>query len=331
MRTGVAAAALLLGTVAAGPAVAAAPAPLEQARQAAEHTDFDGVLEVRWWDGATTQSQQLTVQAAGGSVTVRGATLVMAKPALGPLLAQAGGGWEEMWLPSLALTPRPDGSSKYVTMPATDGPTVAGRTTRVVDVRRDGALQERIYLDTQTSLLLERDQYDAGGRVIRTLAFDSVRIGPEPAPPADPPSPAHHAPSAVSPERMARTMAAPTTLADGYQRLGIYRSGDVVQVLYSDGLYDLSLFEQQGRLRRSDLPGAGEPVAVGRMSGWRYPWPGGQLVVWSSAGKVFTAVSDAPADQVLTAVRSLPPTPARQLSLMGKLRRACQALMEPLS
>jgi hypothetical protein len=69
---------------------------------------------------------------------------------------------------------------------------------------------------------------------------------------------------------------------------------------------------------------------VGSATGWRYPWPGGQLVVWSAGGKVYTAVSDAPVDQVLTAVRSLPPVPSRELSLLGKIKRACQALMQPL-
>ncbi|HEX2118699.1 MAG TPA: hypothetical protein VHF91_05920, partial [Acidimicrobiales bacterium] len=62
-----------------------------------------------------------------------------------------------------------------------------------------------------------------------------------------------------------------------------------------------------------------------------YAWPGGQLVVWSDGGRVFTAVSDAPAEQVLAAARSLPPIPGRELSLLAKIRRACQALMEPLS
>jgi hypothetical protein len=141
---------------------------------------------------------------------------------------------------------------------------------------------------------------------------------------------AHHAPKAVAPERLGRSAVAPGALADGYQRTGVYRDGSVLHVLYSDGMYDLSVFQQPGRLRRSDVPPSGERVTVGRATAWRYPWAGGQLVVWSSGGKVFTAVSDAPADQVLAAVRSLPPAPARELSLLGKVRRACQALMEPL-
>ena len=325
---GVAAVALVAGLAA--PASAGGPAPLEQARQAAEHTVFEGVLEVRWRDGEVTRSEHLQVEAAGGSLMVRGANLVMAGPEHERLLSH-GGGWEEMWLPSLGSTARPDGMAKYRTTAPVDGPAVAGRPTVMMEVRTDGALLERIYLDRDTSLLLERDQYDRQGAVVRQLAFESLTIGSTGQAPSAPSSPAHHAPEQVAPGQLASPAALPASLADGYQRIGIYRSGPVLQALYSDGLYDLSLFQQQGRLRRSDLPGKGERVSVKGATGWRYPWPGGQLVVWSAGGRVFTAVSDAPADQVLTAIESLPKVPGRELSLLGKIRRAAQALMEPLS
>jgi sigma-E factor negative regulatory protein RseB len=322
---------LLLG-VAAPTAAAGGPAPLEQARQAAEQHAFEGVLEVRWRDGAELRSERLNVEAAGGSLVVRGANQVMARPAFGRLLAHAGKGWEEMWLPSLAPAPRPEGIPKYQTTAAGPGPDVAGRPTTVVEVHRNRKRLERIYLDTQTNLLLQREQFDAQGEVVRTLAFSSLRfVAPSTGAPAAPASPAHHAPKAVDPDRLTTQTAAPPALGEGYARMGVFRGDSVLHVLYSDGLYDLSLFQQQGRLRRSDLPPSGVEVAVGGTTGWRYPWPGGQLVVWSTGGRVFTAVSDAPADQVLAAVRSLPEMPKRELSLLGKIRRACQALMEPLA
>ena len=325
-RRAVATVALVAGLAVPLPAGAGGPAPLEQARHAAEHTAFEGVLEVRWRDGDTTRSERLQVEAAGGSLMVRGANLVMARPQFGRLLSHGGGGWEEMWLPSLAPTPRPDGQPKYRTTDPTNGPPVAGRPTRVVEVHQGGRLLERLYLDTQTNLLLERDQFDAGGQVVRRLAFESLRINPGGPPPSVPRSPSNHAPKKVT----ADGLTAPDALADGYERMGAYRSGSVLQVLYSDGVYDISLFQQDGRLRRSDLPPAGERVPVGEATGWRYPWPGGQLVVWSAGGKVFTAVSDAPVDQVLTAVRSLPQAPSREPSLLGKIRRAAESLMQPL-
>lgn len=320
--------ALLLGAVT--PALAAGPAPLEQARQAAEHLSFEGTLQVGWRDGTVTRTEHLAVEAAGGALLVRGANQVMARPAFGRLLAHGIGGWEEMWLPSLAPGPRPDGASKYATTAPADGPSVAGRTTRVVEVRLRGALLERIYLDRETDILLGRDQFDGRGDVLRNVGFETFRLAPSASAPAPPPSPAHHAQQVVAMDHLPASTVAPGILADGYQRTGIYRAGAVTQVLYSDGLYDLSLFEQEGRLRHADLPPSGEQVAVGTANGWRYPWPGGQLVVWSTGGKVFTAVSDAPTDQVLAAVRSLPASPSHELSLLGKARRACQALMQPL-
>ncbi len=308
------------------------PAPLEQARHAAEHTVFEGVLEVRWRDGDETRSERLRVEAAGGSLIVRGANLVMARPEHGRLLAHGGGGWEEMWLPSLAPSARPDGTAKYRTTAPVPGPPVAGRPTKVVEVHTAGTLLERVYLDTETNLLLERDQYDRQGAVVRRLAFESLTIG-SPAEPLSPPrSPAQHAPDAG--------LAGPPALAGG-------GSGQPGRRLPADGDLQERL-RAPGALQRRALrpvpvraagpccvdrtcPDKGERVSVRGATGWRYPWPGGQLVVWSAGGRVFTAVSDAPADQVLTAVRSLPKVPGGELSLLGKIRRAAQALVQPLA
>ena len=46
---------------------------------------------------------------------------------------------------------------------------------------------------------------------------------------------------------------APARLADGYTRVGVFRRDGVVQVLYSDGIYDLSVFERRGVLDRREL------------------------------------------------------------------------------
>jgi hypothetical protein len=177
--------------------------------------------------------------------------------------------------------------------------------------------------------MLERDQYGEDGSVVHTMAFESLTLGGSMASPATPPS-ADHVAKPVAVRGQVGALA-PLELADGYRRVGVYRSGGILHALYSDGVYDLSVFEQAGRLRHSDLPGPGDPVAVGGGTGWTYPWPGGQLVVWSTKGRTLTAVSDAPADQLLLAVRSLPPLPAEHPSLLSKLRGACRTLMEPLA
>lgn len=327
MRGTVASGAAVVLLVASTPVLATGPAPLERARHAAEQMAFAGVLSVRWRDGGVIRSERLTVQAADGALMVRGANQVMARPAFGRLLAHRGGGWQEMWLPSRAPTPRPDGVPKYEMSDPALGGQVAGRPTKVIEVHHRGRLLERIHLDAATELLLQRDQYDAEGAIVRTLGFESIDLDPSVPAPTAPSSPAKGASKEVSPD----DVAAPATLGEGYERMGAYRKGAVLQVLYSDGVYDISLFQQSGRLRTSDLPKSGDKVELADATGWRYAWPGGQVVVWSEGGSVFTAVSDAPPDQVVAAVRSLPPIPTRELSLLGKIRRACQALMEPLS
>lgn len=336
MRTGPAAAmlAVLLSGTVPGPtgvpsAMAAPAGPLEDARRAVEQTAFEGVMDVRWVDGAVMRSQRLIVKADHSTLAVLGGNRVMAVAPFERLVSHGGGAWEELWAPTTTPSVRPDGGAKYQVTSVPDGPPVAGRPTFTVEIRQGGALRERLQLDAATSLALERDQYDEGGALARTLAFETLTVGAS-ALPALPSEAAHHAPRLVAASQSA-SPATPDSLPEGYQRLGIYRSGNVLQVLYSDGVYDLSVFQQPGRLRRADLPPSGEPVALGTTRGVRYAWAGGHLVVWSSGGNVFTAVGDGPLDEVLQAVRAVPESPDRTPSLLGKLRRACRAVMEPLS
>jgi len=330
MRSASAAAAVLTVLLSgAAPALAVPAGPLEDARRATEQTAFEGVMDVRWLDGTITRSEKLTVKAGHAGIAVLGGNQVMAFEPFERMVSHGGRAWEELWQPTAALSVRPDGAAKYQVTTLVGGPTVAGRPTFTVEIRQAGALRERLELDTATSLPLAREQYDEHGAVARALAFETLTVGATDLP-ARPVAPADHAPRAASASQAAAS-AAPATLPDGYQRLGVYRSGDVLQVLYSDGIYDLSVFQQGGRLRLGDLPTSGQRVAVGDTTGMRYAWAGGEAVVWSAGETVFTAVGDGPLDDVLRAVRSVPPVPDRAPSLLAKLKRACRAVMEPLS
>ncbi|MCA1692956.1 MAG: hypothetical protein LC733_12445, partial [Actinobacteria bacterium] len=137
------------------------------------------------------------------------------------------------------------------------------------------------------------------------------------------------APSPVVAHRVPDKVSAPGRLPEGYERLGVYRRSGVHHVRYSDGLYDLSVFQESGRLNRKGIPG-GTPVAIGPGQGWHHVWPGGHLLLWEAKGVVYTAVSDAPLDQVLTAVRALPVTTGSS-SLFSRLRRVARSLVQPLA
>jgi len=246
----------------------------------------------------------------------------MAAPSSERLVQHGGGTWDLLWPAGLGPGSRPDLAAKY-TVDERPGPVVAGHPTTEYDVSSEGRLRERLRLHTATSLLLSREQFDDNGRSVRSVGFEALNL--EPSSPAVPPAPVdheRHTPRAVP-------VAAPADLGDGYQRLGVYRRSGVVQSLYSDGLYDLSVFQQRGRLRGDDLPPGGAAVDVAGSGGWRYTWPGGNLVVWQGGDSVFTAVSDAPLDQVLVAARSVP-RPQRGASFWVKIRSACATLVQPL-
>ena len=329
--------ALVTGLLATSVAVAAVGAsgvpaddPFERARDAARRVSFTGTVEVRWRDGGTEHHEQLTVQSSGGSLLVRGGNQVMASSTSERLVRHEGGGWDLLWPPAIDRAARPDPGLKYETAEH-DGPEVAGRPTTVVDVLQQSVLREQVFLDRETELLLQRRQVDEAGATTRVVGFTALVIDPTTAPPPPPAKTVDLAPEAMLPASLASPGMAPPRLAEGYARLGVYKREGSVQVLYSDGLYDLSVFERQGALDRRDLGKAGGPVQVGEAGGWRYTWPGGHVVLWQAGGTVYTVVSDAPLDQVLIAARDLPVPATRRPSVVERLRSVARTLIQPLA
>lgn len=320
----------LLATLpAAGAAGAAADDPFDRAREAMDRVSFTGTVEIRWREGQEERREQLAVRSAGGSLLLRGATQVMLSSTSERLIQRPDGGWQLLWPPALGRVDGPDPSLKYQTAEHA-GPAVAGRETTVVDIRQHGRLREQVFLDRDTDLLLERRQYDETGATTRTVGFTELVVDPTTAPPPPPAAASDRAPVEVEPSRLTSPALAPLTLADGYTRVGVYQRDGVVQVLYSDGIYDLSVFQRRGALDRRDLGPGGVPVTMGKASGWRYAWPGGQVVLWQAGGTVYTVVSDAPLDQVMTAAGDLPVPERRRPSLLERLRSLARTLVQPL-
>jgi len=303
--------------------------PFDRARTAAARVSFTGEVEVRWFDGRTERHEQLTVQSAEGSMLLRGGNQVMVSATSERLVQREGGEWDLLWPPVLERADGPDPGLKYQTTEH-DGPVVAGRETTVVDVRQQDVLREQVFLDRVTDLLLQRRQFDEKGATTRVVGFTSLVIDSRTTRPVSPVKTADLAPESVPVGSLSSAMA-PDRLADGYARLGVYKRDGTVQVLYSDGIYELSVFERRGALDRRDLGKDGGPVQVGNAAGWRYAWPGGQVVLWQAGGTVYTVVSDAPLDQVLTAARDLPVPAARKPSALERLRSIARTLIQPLA
>ncbi len=304
--------------------------PFDRAREAAARVSFTGTVEVRWLDGGTEHHEQVTVQSAAGSLLLRGGNQVMVSATSERLVQHEDGGWNLLWPPALDRVDGPDPALKYQTVEE-DGPPVAGRATIVVDVRQQSVLREKVFLDSATDLLLERRQFAPDGTVARVVGFTTLVIDPATAPPPSPAKSDNQAPEAVAPASLSSADLAPARLADGYTRVGVYKRDGVVQVLYSDGIYELSVFQRRGALDRQELGEEGGPVPVGKAAGWRYAWPGGQVVLWQAGPTVYTVVSDAPLDQVLTAARDLPVPATRNPSVLERLRSVARTLIQPLA
>ncbi|MEW6152774.1 MAG: hypothetical protein AB1673_02135 [Actinomycetota bacterium] len=300
--------------------------PLQAAGQAAAEVAFVGALRVTWSEGDRRHSESLLVQGGDGAVLVRGGNQVLASEGA-RLVEHAGGRWDLLSPPGSAPAGRPALRTKYQ-LTSYGGEPVVGRSTRVVEVRHGGVLLERLSLDDETGLLLRREQFAGGPSPTRVVEFETLTIG-EATVPTVPTRVFDAAPEVVPATKVPSSVSAPATLAGGYRLVGVYKRGGVAQVVYSDGLYDLSVFQQPGRLDRGKGP-AGDPVVVGDHRGSHLAWAGGHIVTWEGGGTVHTALSDAPLAQLLPAAASLPlagsPSP-----FLRRLRQVCRALVQPFA
>lgn len=284
---------------------------LRRAQAASASVAFVGTVVVRWVDGGGgIHTEPMPVQGRGNELELG---LDLDQPSL-------------TWTGGVSTTRQaPDPTEKYA-VHADPGPLILERPTTRVLLEADGRLTEEADVDDASGLLLRRQVYDSSGSTIRVVEFTSL---------ADLQS---VSPGGVIPVRQPREVPkltevpqpfeAPDGLAGGYTRLGAYRRGPAVQVLYGDGVRTLSVFSQLGEADPSALPAGGEALPVGGTVGRRWTWAGGQVVTWSEQGTTTTVVGDGPPAEVLAAARSVPePTSP---SFLSHLRQACRHVVRLL-
>lgn len=209
-----------------------------------------------------------------------------------------------------------------------------------IDVRRlSGTVVGRIWLDDATGLAVQRELLDTAGRVVRRSTFTGLSIlstGNAPSP--SPAAPAHDdCVDGLSSDELARLDSEGWDLP-GTQLAGLTQvcartvgSGNdrSIQLSYSDGLFALSLFAQQGRLDGAMPSGfsrrqVGDTAVYLRCGLYRE-------VSWAGSGMVYTLVTDAPDDTVGTAVESLPTVAADHgvLARMSKGIRRVGSWVDP--
>lgn len=179
--------------------------------------------------------------------------------------------------------------------------------------RSTGAPREALYVDEETSLVVRRETYDTEGELRRIVAFTDLELAA-----ADVRRPDDDdleveqqtlAPADVEDLR-ARGFLVPDELPAGYVRVGgseVEGAGvPTLHLTYTDGLYALSLYQQRGRLAASAVEGATRLTTDDGGHVWRWPGSEPRRVVWTGDQLTFTAISDAPTDELLAVAAGLP-------------------------
>jgi hypothetical protein len=217
--------------------------------------------------------------------------------------------------------------------------TVRGRTeldtgpATAIELRqRDtGILREVLHVDEDSGLIVRRETYSAAGDPLRVVAFTGLRVATDTlvAPGAEglEVEEVSLAPTARA-ELEDRGYVVPERLPVDYELLGGYEvdgaSVPTLHLVYADGLYTLSVFQQQGRLSRRALDGATELRADGGGVVWRWPGSEPRRMIWSGEELTFTALTDAPVDELLSVVAGLPNDPPP--SILNRLSRGIARL-----
>lgn len=189
---------------------------------------------------------------------------------------------------------------------------IAGRPTQeVIATRADHSVAARFWVDQETGLLLRRDVLDRAGSVIQASVFVSIDPG-HVAPGVSVDATPGPWPTEVSEGELAKLRssgwACPASFPGGLALYDIRRTSSptdpVLHLAYSDGLVNVSVFEERGHLDSRALQGYVTARVAGRVVNVR---PGAPLeLTWQSGGTVFTVVTDTPDAATASVVANLP-------------------------
>jgi MucB/RseB N-terminal domain len=294
---------LLLAVVAVVPGATAgagdddAEALLERAR-AAPAAPLAGYVEVRWSDTEGTHVAHVGARSLHGAFVIgRGDDQVRGRGVF--RWTGDGGGPEAVWQTVDGLYPPHAGAAWELGIAGHR--TVADRPATIIEARdRDGRVRARFAVDREHGELLRRQVLDDHGHVVRSVGF--VRLVTDSVVPAIPAPPSDSGTGPVPIADVPDGFVAPKTIG-GYRLLGRYRHPDgAIQLYYGDGLFAVSVFEQDGDIDWGSLPAGGRDASMGGLRTHSYATASGDVVVWSDGGLVLTCVADGPPGAAATVV-----------------------------
>ncbi|MDP8961889.1 MAG: hypothetical protein M3N32_09775 [Actinomycetota bacterium] len=197
--------------------------------------------------------------------------------------------------------------------------------------------RERLYIDVESGLVVRRETFDARGVPVRLAAFTALELVPAVVPPlgSDWHRVLRHVQSDVSgrgveilrdvgwvvPDQLPRRFALVDASAIGQGE------GSSLHLLYSDGLYMLSVYQQRGRLDEKALEAhRAKATTLGGLRVYRWPSSEPAAYGWNGEEMAFTAISDAPPDVLAAALSGLPRD--ERPSLIRRLRRGLNRFAE---
>jgi hypothetical protein len=324
---------------------------LERAAVAARQVSYAG--EVIWVTRTGDTQHVVTADVRNDPVE-----MVVGDPADVTLRLGADGGWltassQGWFLPLPPVEPARDDLERMITkyeiaVAGTDW--IADRPCTIVEVHRrgDGLLRERLWVDDDTGLLMRRETYEGGEQPVRMVAYLSLDLHTRRAP-----SPAARAGrvgldrgllaereqgiTAIDEQGLSALREAgwvvPDALPGGFAPLGAYAVASAesqpLQLVYGDGLYVVSVFQQTGHPDWSTLPPGAERVES--LAGKAYEWPGAvpSRIVWEAEGRTWSLVGDPPPQELLALAAALPQ--ASDPGLWQRLRRGLGRLWSMVS
>ncbi|MPZ59960.1 MAG: hypothetical protein GEU93_01435 [Propionibacteriales bacterium] len=283
-----------------------AVALLRDAAQAMRGTSYSGTRTVSSWGrtGATTvvvevehaPGQGTVLDVRGGGVS-RGTAMFLAAS------RKHAGQADSLTADSLRLLTQ----TYDVRLGPSDS--VAGRSSRIVEVRDAGRLVAQLWIDDRSALLLRREVFDPDGRLAGQSVFIDLSVGAREfirhLPPVKPQSAAHGVDLTKRRQLERVGWDCPVHLGS-LSLIGIrtLESSGALHLAYSDGLTRVSVFEQPGRLDPKAVRGYDRVSLGGGVAYVRERLP--SYVVWERDGMVMTAVTDGTVDQIAPLVGAGP-------------------------
>lgn len=204
--------------------------------------------------------------------------------------------------------------------PASD---VAGRKSLSLSLvsKHTGTLVERVWLDAATKLVLERETYHSDGTIASKSSFDDVRLVkdlPKELFDLSVPAGMHVTPGATfaktgSVDTLASSLnfsvVSPKYLPEGFtlEKASLASRDGIqsIELLYTDGLRDFSLFENSTE-RLPDLA-TSKAIDVGDASGVTTHLAGETLVSWNANGLNITMVGNLTSQELAKIGASIKP------------------------